>query len=210
MSEDCLDDIPEFGPHRTCISCLECKPMNKFIKYEELSGTYFSKKCRSCIAKLQRSKPYRKQYMKNYHRDYQIKKAEHDKQRHRNYYQKHKEEINAKAIARSKTPEGKRQVKRMNHLRRIRKINSIGSFSPLDLKKLEEFTSLKCEYCGIDVSAKHHLDHITPISRGGTGWINNIAITCVSCNSSKHNKILEEYNPALVPYIQSRNLVLFS
>ena len=45
----------------------------------------------------------------------------------------------------------------------------------------------RCVYCNADVSGKGkpHLDHIIPVSRGGSADRENLQILCVSCNYSK-------------------------
>ncbi|WP_053603307.1 HNH endonuclease [Bacillus gobiensis] len=51
----------------------------------------------------------------------------------------------------------------------------------------------KCIYCGAteeETGKSHHMDHITPLSRGGTNHISNLVIACASCNISKADKPL--------------------
>ena len=45
----------------------------------------------------------------------------------------------------------------------------------------------KCVYCGANATAR---DHVTPITKGGTDDISNIAPVCMTCNSSKGAKQL--------------------
>lgn len=45
-----------------------------------------------------------------------------------------------------------------------------------------------CYYCGEYVGSDFHIDHMLPISRGGSHWPSNITITCKTCNLDKHNK----------------------
>lgn len=49
-----------------------------------------------------------------------------------------------------------------------------------------------CRYCG-DTDGPHHIDHVVPISRGGTSHPDNLAVACQRCNSSKQDKLLEEW-----------------
>jgi len=37
------------------------------------------------------------------------------------------------------------------------------------------------------------IDHVIPVSRNGTGWPANLRPMCRSCNSSKNNKLLSEW-----------------
>jgi 5-methylcytosine-specific restriction endonuclease McrA len=44
-----------------------------------------------------------------------------------------------------------------------------------------------CAYCG---GPFEHLDHVIPLSRGGTGWPANLRPACKACNLSKHDRPL--------------------
>ena len=56
-----------------------------------------------------------------------------------------------------------------------------------------------CSYCDIDTSisdVRHAIDHVYPLSRGGTNELDNLCMSCQPCNSSKGDKILdEEWSP---------------
>lgn len=68
-----------------------------------------------------------------------------------------------------------------------------GSFTPQEWQaKLEEY-NYQCAYCGNPLDEDITIDHITPISRGGSHNISNLAPAHKSCNSSKNNKTLEEF-----------------
>jgi 5-methylcytosine-specific restriction endonuclease McrA len=45
-----------------------------------------------------------------------------------------------------------------------------------------------CAYCGKE--GKTTLDHITPLSKGGTHTIDNLVLACSTCNGSKYNNSL--------------------
>jgi len=52
---------------------------------------------------------------------------------------------------------------------------------------------VSCHYCGLESTnarADFHLDHIIPVTRGGTSEFNNIIPSCPKCNQEKTN-----YNP---------------
>ncbi len=58
------------------------------------------------------------------------------------------------------------------------------------LSKISEFQG-RCAYCGVD--EKLTVDHVVPLSRGGAHTRTNIAPACLSCNTSKHTKLLSEW-----------------
>jgi len=49
-----------------------------------------------------------------------------------------------------------------------------------------------CFYCGA-FDEKGHVDHIIPLSRGGTDNLENLVWSCVSCNTSKGDMTLQEW-----------------
>lgn len=52
--------------------------------------------------------------------------------------------------------------------------------------KRDKFT---CQYCGISGSeAELEIDHIVPLSTGGSNHISNLATACRKCNQEKSNK----------------------
>lgn len=56
-----------------------------------------------------------------------------------------------------------------------------------------------CQYCGKTVSGRNlTLDHVIPISRGGSSNYNNVVLSCFKCNNTKNNKTPEEANMPLL------------
>lgn len=57
----------------------------------------------------------------------------------------------------------------------------------------------ECVYCTAKLTPPaSHLDHRTPLSRGGTDEPSNLQVLCARCNSEKHAKTHEEYIDWLV------------
>ena len=48
-----------------------------------------------------------------------------------------------------------------------------------------------CVRCG--ATERLEVDHIVPVSRGGTNEIDNLQMLCKSCNASKRDKTMEEW-----------------
>lgn len=81
------------------------------------------------------------------------------------------------------------------HRRRARKHAAPGSHTSTDIDILYINQRGKCAYCGCDLNGKYHVDHIVPLSRGGTDYAENLALACPHCNMSKNNKLLSEWKP---------------
>jgi hypothetical protein len=52
-----------------------------------------------------------------------------------------------------------------------------------------------CVYCGDQETG---VDHVWPLSRGGPDQLSNLVPACWSCNPSKGNRLLTEWDPARV------------
>lgn len=50
----------------------------------------------------------------------------------------------------------------------------------------------ECRYCS-DLTGPFEVDHVRPLSRGGTNDRENLACACVSCNTQKSNMLLHEW-----------------
>jgi len=83
----------------------------------------------------------------------------------------------------------KRQVIDQNRIAKIKDIG--GRFSLREWQKLKEQFSYTCPTCGRREPQIHlTIDHITPISKGGNNWIENIQPLCKICNLRKGAKLL--------------------
>ena len=86
--------------------------------------------------------------------------------------------------------------------RRARKANAEGSFTADEWKFTLKVLDYRCIYCNIhkdDTPEKWlEADHLTPLSRGGNNYIDNIAPACKSCNCSKGTKTFDEFIDHLV------------
>lgn len=53
----------------------------------------------------------------------------------------------------------------------------------------------QCKYCGArGGSVELEVDHVIPISKGGTHEFSNLVTACKDCNLSKHGKVLLEWS----------------
>ena len=76
--------------------------------------------------------------------------------------------------------------------RRSRKINATGTHGRHDIQYLKD-TQKSC-LCGDSFAkVKSTIDHVVPLSRGGSNWLSNLQLLCQPCNDSKHNKLMSEW-----------------
>jgi len=62
-----------------------------------------------------------------------------------------------------------------------------------DIDRMICYQDARCMYCGVLLSGTYHIDHKTPISRGGTNDLENLQLLCPTCNLRKHTMTDEEF-----------------
>lgn len=98
----------------------------------------------------------------------------------------HRDEINAYVRAWTKANPDKNSAKERN--RRARKHQASGTHTADNLLAIRASQKDRCIYCRKKLGGKGHLDHIIPLSRGGSNWPYNLQWLCQQCNSRKHAK----------------------
>jgi 5-methylcytosine-specific restriction endonuclease McrA len=83
----------------------------------------------------------------------------------------------------------KTKIKIKNHHRRERVRNLEGTFTSQEWEVLCNRYDNRCLRCG--ERRELSVDHVIPIVKGGTGYINNIQPLCRSCNSKKGKRIID-------------------
>lgn len=92
------------------------------------------------------------------------------------------------------------KVRATNGRRWARTQEAPGTFSDLDIRSMLTAQRHRCAapHCRIDISQNYSVDHKMPLSRGGSNWPDNLQLLCASCNSSKRDRTMEEWQSALV------------
>lgn len=78
---------------------------------------------------------------------------------------------------------------------------AIGDFSVIRAweKKWRTKLFVTCYWCQKPIRANEaHSDHIAPVSKGGVHSIENLCISCASCNHQKYTSSVSEWNKKII------------
>ena len=105
--------------------------------------------------------------------------AEHKREYDKKYRSENREKLNSLKLARW-------------HMKR----SAEGSFTPEDITALLESQSGRCANTACRKSLKrhgYHIDHVIPLSKGGSNWPTNLQLLCPTCNLKKSDKDPERW-----------------
>ena len=77
--------------------------------------------------------------------------------------------------------------------RKQQDIKADGYFTENDISKIRKELVDKCRYCRKNLNGGGEVEHMTPISQGGSNRPSNITLACFQCNKEKHGKTLSQY-----------------
>ena len=107
----------------------------------------------------------------------------------------------AKRLTRKWQKDNPAKVRAQSNRRRVRKLGAEGHHTADDLLAIRARQKNKCAFCRIKINGAGQLDHIKPLSKGGTDWPRNLQFLCKPCNLSKSAR--DQIN-----WAQSRGLLL--
>ena len=142
------------------------------------------------MAKLYNQLPKNKAYQKLWNqslRGKEFRRLYHQSQKYREYIWRF-----------NRTPKRKLYMRiRRSNSRRMLKDLTLVIVQQVYENNIKQYGTLTCYLCLNPIPFdKDHLEHKTPISRGGTNKKENLEVACASCNHKKFNKTVEEFKNA--------------
>lgn len=178
---------------RICKVCEEPKPESEYHK-DKGGSNGLRAQCKDCRCK----------YMQGYYEGNSDTRREYIRSRLRN----NKEHVRALDKERYVRDRDKRieLATRHAHLRRAR-LRSTVSDSGISVLALRRRFGDNCQYCtipldfkaakrGMIAPARASIEHVLPLSKGGTHTWDNVTLICHRCNTSKNCKTLDEWTPS--------------
>lgn len=144
-----------------------------------------------------RHKEKRRAYSSQYHSDHR----ETERTKSRQYRIDNIDRVKEYQSSYTRTERGRAIHLAKNHKRRALKKESGGSYTPEQIQDQLKRQRYRCYYaaCGHAKFQKkdgryiYHVDHVVPLSKGGSNGIENIVCACPECNMKKHNKLPSEW-----------------
>ena len=187
--------------YKKCVVCLESKELGEFPNDKNCRKGK-STRCRECA----------KEYLKKYYQANKEKAAAYNKERRKNksaqisatnkawkaenkervrrnqdrYYKENKAKFRERNKQWEKDNPEKVKCYKVNY--RARRRDAPGSHTGDDLKNLFLTQKGLCVACMSKLGVIYHVDHIQPLSLGGSNDKYNLQLLCGSCNSSKQDK----------------------
>jgi len=84
-------------------------------------------------------------------------------------------------------------VRAKNEEYRARLNGAPGFFTEKDVQDCLAMQGGRCFYCLTPLDEKFHIEHMTPLSRGGTNYPDNIVCACRLCNIRKRDRNAGEF-----------------
>lgn len=188
---------------KVCTKCEEKKSANGFHKDKSRRDGY-SNWCKVCCKEYQQSEAGKKAYnqanekyrQSDKGREARIRYSSSDKgKRIRQQYDASNAGRKVILHARKKfwqSLKGKQSKKRHSAIRRTHKTKAGGLYTQSQWYKLCKFYDFHCLRCDKQFFFEElTLDHIRPVSKGGSSNIFNIQPLCKPCNSKKGNKEID-------------------
>lgn len=144
-------------------------------------------KCRNCFDQPRINKNFCMQCNMKQRKQAREWTAAHPEQVKLRYARNQETGLNAKYARRSYRNHTEKRIHKVVQ-RHYRERAALGHFTFAEWQLVVWVYGGQCAYCGVTPNRLER-DHVIPLSKGGSNWIENIVPACKSCNSAKHNKL---------------------
>lgn len=186
---------PDNEVTKCCSVCRNTFPANStYFHRDRTKRDGLKPACKYCIG-VKSAAYYATHYQEIYKRVDTWKKQNPKRVRasQRKYRSTHADQISQRSkVYRESRPDLRRATK---HRRRALMANAEGSHTPKDIRRLYIEQKGLCAYCSKRLRGQYDVEHVLPLSRGGSNYPSNLALVCDPCNTSKGNKTLREWIP---------------
>lgn len=160
---------------RTCIACVNAR--NKLCpKVKERRRNYYLKNREAEIKNSEKWNSENEERVKELRRQY------------------HKLNGKANSAKRKIWADANRERVRSYVKERKARIKSVGGkWAYSDVLAMMAAQQGKCVYCPASIVEFRHVDHIMPLTLGGSNWPDNLQLLCPRCNIRKNNKHPDEW-----------------
>lgn len=190
---------------KTCRHCLEERPLSYFSKDSakkdgmrsvckpcdtQKASVWYAKNNERAAASRKLWAANNKDKVKEYDKKCYNLNAEHYKEQDRIRYENNKAQILAAMSLRYfNDPDKSIKVRAKNARRRALVQSAGGTHNHADIANIIKLQKKNCACCKRKLAASaYHIDHITPLARGGTNGAENLQALCANCNLSKGAK----------------------
>lgn len=169
------------------------------IQYEEANKDKIHarreryKVTRKEIERERNRRRYYTQGYREYRKRYEEKNKEQFLEYGKHYRRDNKKELGDKKKRYRQTEKGMLVERVHRERRRSQKLASKGHYTAQDIQEQYNRQRESCYYCRKKLHKKYHIDHVAPLSKGGSNDIHNIVLACPSCNLSKSDKLLHQW-----------------
>ena len=102
------------------------------------------------------------------------------------YYARNAEEI--KAARKTYVNTNPEKIITHNRNRKAKKKAADGFHTKADIQRIHAAQGGKCAICRKKLEPNFHVDHIKPLSKGGSNWPSNLQVACGPCNTRKRDR----------------------
>ena len=179
---------------KRCGKCQELLPVTEFHKKRANKTSGLQSYCRQCRAQAHKAWQERNPgYMARYVKQWQERNKEWKAQAKKAWTEQNKERGATYHRVYIRSPKGRVANARKTHKRRaLVKEASAPMTAELWQKMITEY-DFRCYLCGQQFDTRELvMEHVQPLSRGGTNDYWNIRPACQPCNARKGNRLLEE------------------